>query len=196
MISIAIPVYDMPDKQFFLRRCINSIKRQTYKNYEIVITEEPGGMAANTNAAIRKSKGDLIKILYMDDYLAHEKALQEIVDNFKGNWLATGCTHDDRNKIYHEHCPTWNDNILKGVNTIGSPSVVTIKNGLDIYFDEEMMWLLDCDFYRRLYDKYGPPDILNKVNVVIGIGEHQATNWMGQERKLQEEKYMKKKWQK
>ncbi len=195
MISIAIPVYDMENKKYFLERCLNSIKRQTYKDYEIVVTENKGGMAANTNEAIRQSKGDIIKILYMDDYLAHPDALRDIVLNFEGEWLVTGCKHDNGREIYHEHFPTYNSNIHKGVNTIGSPSVLTIKRDLNMFFDEEMMWLLDCDFYKRLHDKFGAPKILNSVNVIIGVGEHQATNWMGEERKLQEEKYINKKYE-
>lgn len=200
-ISIAIPVYDMPNKEYFLKRCMRSIERQTFKDYEIVITENGKGMASNTNEAMRKCKGAWIKILYMDDYLAHPDALQKIWEqiekkNFEVAWLASACMHDDGKNIYHKHSPKWNDDIHKGVNTIGSPSVITIKNGLDMYFDENLMWMLDCDLYKRIEEKYGGPVIISDVNVIIGIGEHQATNWMGEERKKSEEAYMKKKYAK
>ena len=36
----------MPNKDFFLDRCLKSILEQTYKNYEIIITEN-GKMAEN-----------------------------------------------------------------------------------------------------------------------------------------------------
>ena len=64
-ISIAIPVYNMENKDFFLKRCLDSIKSQTFHDYEIVITEKEGGMAINTNEAIRNCKGKFIKILYI-----------------------------------------------------------------------------------------------------------------------------------
>jgi glycosyltransferase involved in cell wall biosynthesis len=196
MISLAIPVYEMPNKDFFLERCLNSIRSQSYQDFEIVITENGKGMASNTNEAIRQSKGDLIKILYMDDYLAHKDALKKIVEGFKGYWLATGCLHDSNSKseLFNPHYPSYNDEIHLGKNTIGSPSVVTIKNGLDMYFDESMTWLLDCDFYRRLHDKYGEPTLLNDMNVAIGVGQHQATHIMGDEIKINEHEYMQKKY--
>lgn len=185
-ISIAIPVYDMPNSSFFINRCLDSIEKQTFRDFEVVITQE-GKMAENTNAAIKKSKGELIKILYMDDYLAHENALQVIVDNFAGRWLVTGCRQDPGT---HTHFPTWNDQITTGVNTIGSPSVLTIRNEDPLLFDETMTWLLDCDLYQRYYDKYGSPIFLNDINVVIGVGEHQSTHLMGEEVKIKEHIYM------
>ena len=98
MISVCIPIHNMKNKDFFLKRALDSIKKQTYKDYEIVITED-GKMAENTNSAIKKAKGDIIKILYMDDYLISEDALQHIADNLKDGWLATGCVHDDGTNI-------------------------------------------------------------------------------------------------
>jgi len=188
LISICIPIYDMPNGDFFLKRCIDSIMAQTYKNYEIVITKD-GKMAENSNSAIKKAKGDLIKILYMDDYLATPNSLQEIVDNFKGDWLVTGCLHDDDGVVGRPHYAEMNPNITTE-NSIGSPSVLTIRKGLDMYFDENLGWLLDCDLYKRLFDKYGEPDILDELNVVIGCGYHQATNLMGQKVKNDEHNYM------
>src|SRR3990167_1783291 len=92
-ISICIPTHNMDNADFFLVRLIKSLQTQTFRDFEIVITKD-GAMAENTNAAIKKAKGEIIKILYMDDYLAHPDALKNIAENFKGGWLATGCVHD------------------------------------------------------------------------------------------------------
>lgn len=191
MISIAIPYYSkMKNAQIFLDRCLYSIREQTYQDYEIVVTEA-GKMAENTNQAIKQCKGDYIKILYMDDYFADKHSLQRIVDAFKANpkaeWLISGCSTN--------HKPYWTDNIHLGNNKLGSPSVLTIKNNKPMLFDENLGWLLDCDYYRRMYDLHGHPIILEEDNVIIGVGDHQATNTMGDEVKLQEEKYMKKKYE-
>jgi len=213
LISIVIPVYNMANTKFFLKRALDSIATQTYKDIEVVMPDNSHhftrttidkmlkdydfninriqnneiGMAVNTNLGLKQAKGDLIKILFMDDYLAHEDSIKTIVKKFKGEWLVTGCAHDPGT---HTHEPTYNDQIHTGVNTIGSPSVLTLKAGLQMYFDEEMTWLLDCDLYRRLHDEYGKPTILNDINVVIGVGEHQTTHIIGQDIKEGEHKYM------
>ena len=197
MISIAIPTHNMDNKDFFLQRCLQSILEQSYTDFEVVITKN-GKMAKNTNEAIRRCNGDLIKILYMDDYLAHKDSLKHIVEAFKGNWLATGCIHDSPHQedLIDPHYPTYNDQIHLGYNTIGSPSVITIRNGLDIWFDERMSWLLDCDYYKRMYEQYGPPDLLNNINVVLGVGEHQMTHKLSDQDKLSEHEYISKKYEK
>ena len=188
-ISVCIPTHDMPNGDFFLKRLTDSLNRQTFRDFEVVITKE-GKMASNTNAAIKRAKGELIKILYMDDYLAHENALKTIVDAFKGNWLVTGCGHDNGDIWYNPHYPKWNDQIYTGLNTIGSPSVLTMKNDDPLLFDENLSWLLDCDLYQRLYDKYGQPTILNDINVIIGVGEHQTTRTLSDEIKANEHNYL------
>lgn len=175
----------MLDGDKFLWRNINSVMEQTYTDYEIIITKA-GKMAENTNAGIKKAKGDIIKILFMDDYFAHPNALQEIADNFTGGWLATGCNHDDGYNLFNPHMARWNDNI-HAHNTIGSPSVTAFENDDPILFDETYSWVLDCDLYHRLYERYGEPTIIDDINVTIGIGRHQATQILTDEEKFAEE---------
>jgi hypothetical protein len=57
-----------------------------------------------------------------------------------------------------------------------------------------MTWLLDADYYKRMYEKYGDPVILKDVNVVIGLHPGQATHLMGDERKVFEHNYITKKY--
>lgn len=185
-ISVAVPVYDMENGEFFLNRLKKSLDEQIFRDFELVITEQ-GGMAENTNNAIKASKGELVKILYMDDYLAHPNALQEISDNFIGEWLVTGCAHDPGT---HSHYPAYNDDIYLGVNTIGSPSVLTMRRESALLFDEKLTWLLDCDLYRRLYEKYGEPTILNDINVMIGIHAGQSTHLIPDTIKSDEHEYL------
>lgn len=219
MISIAVPTSSMKHRQHLFVRLLDSLWTQTYQDFEVVVTDNSDddviesicqfykggiryfrnpikGMAQNTNEAIRRSKGELVKILYMDDYLAHEKSLIKIINNFEGQWLVSACTHIIEGNSFTQtiHHPTYSDDIHTGHNTIGSPSVLTIKNEHPIFFDETMTWLLDADYYRRMYDKYGLPTILNDINVIIGLHEGQATNTMGDERKLQEYEYLKNKY--
>lgn len=190
LVSIVIPIHNMQDIFFFLKRCLDSVYSQTYTNYEVIITTD-GRMAENTNSGIKKAKGDLIKILYVDDFFAHPNALQNIVDAWDGKWLVTGCNHTHGKDRFNDHYPIYQDNIYKE-NTIGSPSVLTLSSK-DVLFDENLQWTLDCDLYKRLHEKYGEPTILNDINITIGIGEHQTTRVLTDEEKLKEVIYTKNK---
>lgn len=143
-------------------------------------TDPTVGMAANTNNAIRHATGRLIKILLQDDFLASPTALQTIVEAFdlaKDTWLVTACAHvQDGQPVYRTHYPKYTKNISLGKNTIGSPSVLTIKNDQPLLFDTNLKWVVDCDYYRRYHDLAGNPKIVREVGVVIQVGDHQITN--------------------
>lgn len=191
-ISIVIPIHDMSGGGYFLWRLINSIESQTFRDYEIIITKK-GKFAENTNAGIKRARGELVKLLLLDDYLAHPNALQAIVDNFKHNdrWLVTGCLHQNETETPHSpHFPKYTEDIHTGNNCIGSPSVLTFRREGCVYFDEKLTWLPDCDLYRQYYDLYGPPKVVTDMNVVIGLGPHQATHTLSQEQKDSEHAYL------
>ena len=194
-ISCIIPIHWMKDWEFFLTRCLKSIEQQTFTDYEIIVTKH-GKMAENTNAGIKKATGEIIKILYLDDYLAHPDSLKNLAENFQGGWLATGCVHDyGDGKLKGPHLPKIEGIIGSATsNTIGSPSVIAFENKDPLLFDENMGWLLDIDYYMRLIKRYSEVTILNSYDTVIGCGEHQATNILSKDEKELEEKYLKEKW--
>lgn len=210
-VTIAIPIHGMKNGVFFLERCLDSILKQSFTDFDVVITDNSDdetlrkvtekygmkinyfknprkGMAQNTNEAIKRSTGSLIKILYMDDYFSHKHALQQIVEAFKGRWLINGT---DNNEF-----PYWTDDIETGNNKLGSPSALTIKNAQPLLFDEKMTWLLDCDLYKRMYKLDGEPTILDGKHVSIGVGTHQISHLLTDKDKQDEELYMEKKWKK
>lgn len=221
-VSVVIPVCKMAGKEAnFLFRNLKSIQGQTFKDYEVIVTDnsdddglkkvcelfdgmnirhyfEPRrGATHNKNRGIKESRGELIKFLDMDDVFAHKNALQVIVDNFTGEWLVTGCNHYDGDRTYNDHLARYNHQIFTGNNTIGAPSVLTIRkhtNSEQLLFNEGLAWLFDCDMYKRLYDKYGMPTIVDDINVTIGVGDHQASSWLSDKLKKSEEKYMYKKY--
>ena len=80
-VSIVIPYHNIPETAFFLGRLINSIEQQTFKDYEIVL-EKYGRMAETYNVAIQKSKGEMVKLMGMDDYFFDQNALENIVKAF------------------------------------------------------------------------------------------------------------------
>lgn len=190
-ISVVIPWHFMEKWEFFLTRCLKSIEAQSFQDYEVILTKA-GSMPVNSNRAIESAQGELIKIIYMDDYLAHGNALQEIVDNFtkESAWLVTACLHDDGKSIGNYHEPSYNALLYTGVNTIGSPSVLTLRREGHLLFDTTLSWLLDVDLYKRYNDLYGPPVILNTPNVVIGLHQGQTSNIMSDTAKEAERLYL------
>lgn len=189
-LSVCVPTHDIPERPAFLKRLEVSLGNQTFQDFELVVTEE-GRMAENTNAAIKKAKGDIIKLLYMDDFLYSPDALKHIAEEFVGGWAASGCVHtQDGENFYNPHFPKYNEDMVTGVNTIGSPSVVAFENDNPLLFDESLSYMLDCDLYVRLYERYGEPTILPYLDVAMGLGSHQTTNIMPDEEKLAEARYV------
>lgn len=104
LVGICIPVYEHPD---LLKRAIESILKQNYKNYIVVITDDSVsdvikkyiyslsidkiyyyrnkkrlGASENSSESIKKAydlKVELIKLLYQDDYFFDEESLVKIV---------------------------------------------------------------------------------------------------------------------
>lgn len=148
-------------------------------------TKKIGNSSANLNNALAKATGKLIKILFQDDFLYSKGSLQEIINGFNLNndhWLVTACEHSSDGKtFFRPFHPYYNKNIHLGKNTISSPSVLTIKNDGHLLFDERLIWLMDCDYYRRCYDVFGLPKILNNINVVNRIGTHQVSSSLATE---------------
>lgn len=139
-----------------------------------------GTMPSNTNNAIRNASGKIIKILMQDDYLYGDHSLEEIAKDFdldKDGWLVTACIHtQDGKTFYRPFYPRYHDKIHIGRNTISSPSVLAIKNENPLFFDENLIWYVDVDYYKRCYDAFGAPKIVNTINVVNRLGAHQVTN--------------------
>jgi glycosyltransferase involved in cell wall biosynthesis len=187
LISVVIPVYDMPNGAFFLWRCIDSIMKQTYTNYEIVITKGTG-IANNTNKGIKKAKGDIIKILYMDDYLADPNYLDEVAKTLKTDgWLVSSSFAVANNGQKMKYVtPYWTDGIEHGINTIGAPSVVAVRGKCPL-MNEKLTWVVDCEWYNKLYKKYGSPIMWRDISVGIGIHDGQMTNLLSDEVKQAEE---------
>jgi glycosyltransferase involved in cell wall biosynthesis len=134
-------------------------------------TEKRGNSPANVNSAISRCTGEIIKPMFQDDFFYDDEALEKIYYNLSGDpksmWLFCGTNHtrDNGNSFFWELFPRFNTNLLDGVNTISSPSVVAFKNGIDVQFDESLVYLMDLDFYFNMKDKYGEPIYFDDVLV-------------------------------
>lgn len=166
----------------------NKIKITYIKN-----VENRGNSSANLNNAIRNCSGELIKILMQDEYLLKDEAIENVVKYFKENenvhWLINGCvfgTYPNNEK--GRMIPFYSDKIINSINTIGSPSSLTIKNEKVEFFNESLIWVMDCDYYIRLYNKFGAPNIIKDFLVYIIQHDKQLTNMINNEIKKREEK--------
>lgn len=160
-----------------------------------------GVSSANINVAMRHAKGEAIKILFQDDFLLGSDSLQTQYVHFFSNhnqWMVTACAHtNDGANIRDPFYPKYHDEIQYGNNTISSPSVLMMNNKLDIEFDENLFWLMDVEYYKRLYDSFGLPSICNYISVVNRSHVDQVSNTIAtQDVKDREYLYVKQKYAK
>lgn len=201
----------------FLEKSLSYIDKQTFKNFEVVVSDHStngdvknvcdkfknldinyiknnsnkGSSSANLNNAILNAKYNIIKFLMQDEYLYDENTLLDIKKEFddeKVNWVITGCLYG--NDVYNpkgKMLPIYTDRVIEGINTIGSPSVVTIRKSADVdLFDPNLIWMMDCEYYKRLYDRWGEPTILMEYKIFVNQHENQITNIISNEIKNSE----------
>jgi glycosyltransferase involved in cell wall biosynthesis len=195
--SICIPAYGMSGKgAFYLDQALRSIYAQTFTDYEVIVSdhstddalgdvcktwqdrlrllylkneENRGSSSANVNHAIRHAKGTWIKPLFQDDFFYTTTALLELKLGIQpGRWIASGCWHIDQenSRCFQLHKPRWNKRIPIGINTLGAPSLVAFPNQ-NHYFDDRLIWLMDCELYDRLKKAYGIPILLPQPLIVV-----------------------------
>jgi glycosyltransferase involved in cell wall biosynthesis len=130
LISICIPAYKNAD---YLQRLLDSISIQTYKDFEVIITDDSPdatlellvheykfsfkilyikneialGTPANWNFAISKAKGEWIKLMHNDDWFADETSLeifaQAILNSDNVNFIFSGFKEVNNNDDKEEH---------------------------------------------------------------------------------------------
>lgn len=153
-----------------------------------------GSSSSNLNNALINCSGDIIKILMQDEYLCDERGIEKIkkiFDEENINWLATGCLYGTYPaSVRGSMMPVYSNTIIESNNTLGSPSVITIKNSNIELFNEELLWVMDCEYYKRMHDRFGSPYILNECLVFITQHKDQVTSFLDIETKTREEKFL------
>jgi len=195
-LSVAIPTWESYGRgSEFLDDLLRTIEIQHFKNFEVVVSDHSenddvynkvlefnskfdikyfrnkndlGNSSANLNNAISKCSGEIVKIMFQDDFFYDDEAFEKIYYTLKDAdkmWLLNGCNHtdDDGSSFYWDHYPQFNPNLLRGVNTISSPSVVAFKKESEVSFDETLVNLMDIDYYYGMREKYGNPVLYNDV---------------------------------
>ena len=199
-LSIAIPTWESYGRGVeFINDLLRTIEVQTFKDFEVCISdhslnddvinevkefedkfeityqknsEDRGNGPSNTNKAIDMCSGDIIKVMFQDDFFYDDEALEKTYNELESSdkfWLLNGSNHtqNDGHSFYWDLYPKWNDGIIEGVNTISSPSVLSAKKELfdAIKFDTNLIMMMDCDFYYNARKTYGDPIYYNDVLV-------------------------------
>lgn len=169
----------------FLRLALQSVAQQDYPWVEVVVSdhsrdhvveavcsefagqldlhylryaEKFGSASANTNNAMRHCSGELIKILCQDDVLLGADALSKTAAAFTPGvqWLLTDYLHmrDGRDDCFDRRAP-WLNGRIERQNSVGTHSCLTVRSNGLLYFDEQLLWFLDCEYFRRLYQQFG-----------------------------------------
>tara|TARA_Y100000034_G_C6832371_1_gene375827 strand:+ start:298 stop:993 length:696 start_codon:yes stop_codon:yes gene_type:complete len=158
-----------------------------------------GNCSFNINKAIKLCEGEYIKLFFQDDYFCQINALEVINKATKSNpgWVANGSLHSaGTRQVFNPFIPKFTMNMYEGNNTISSPSVITIKNCKNIpLFDETLSWMMDIDYYYKLYNKFGLPEVIEDPLVMNFLWEGQLTHTIPQERKNKEISLMKERYE-
>ena len=103
--------------------------------------------------------------------------IHDQINSGDAGWLVSACQHThDGELLFDSHFPSYHPDIHLGENTIGAPSNIAFKNKGSLFFDRNLIWLMDCEFYKRLELIFGPPMVLNELCIVNRVGAHQVTN--------------------
>jgi len=188
----------------FLAHSLSMLARQRFDSYEVIVSDQSlnGDMApicdkagfpvrwidarsvalgasTNVNNAMAAARGKIIKILFQDDYLLGDDALGRIASVFEKpsvNWCVTGSRHTrDGISLGRPRVPRWHDRIQFGKNTVSMPSALALRKPPDLWFDEQLVWLMDVDFYKRCSLRWGRPMILPEPLVVTRLHNGQVS---------------------
>lgn len=188
-----------------LKGFFENLKSQTVQDFEIVISDQSenletykiceeysnihtikyiknfyanGRSAHNLNTCIDSSVGKIIKVMFEDDYFLDVNALKKISEKYNHGfkWVMNSFTHtkDDKN-FFNPMIPKLNDNLLDGVNTMGNPSNLSFLRSHKQYFDEDLLYIVDCEFYYRMNLLYGNFGLVDDILVAIRYHENSAT---------------------
>ncbi len=192
--SIAIQTYtnfevvvtdDSPDDEVE-KLCISYSDKyllQYFKNASVLNTPE------NWNESIRKAKGKWIKLMHDDDWFSEKTCLQDfataIEEKPEADFFFCAYTniYEDtgRNqpmflKSFWKKALNKEINVLVSDNVIGPPSVTLHRNNGQIWYDRNMKYIVDIDFYiRYLQDRQ--PYYIKRSLINVGINKAQVTKY-------------------
>jgi glycosyltransferase involved in cell wall biosynthesis len=77
MISVIVPY---KEDRGYLHNCIDSIRGQSYTDYELLLCKSEGSLPVNFNSGLKRAKGEFIKMVQDDDWLPVD-GLKYLIEN-------------------------------------------------------------------------------------------------------------------
>jgi glycosyltransferase involved in cell wall biosynthesis len=180
-----------------------------YKELPVIYhkNETPLGSPENWNNTLRLASGEYIKIMHNDDFFSSSNALQLFVDSLEKHpeadfgFSAYKCIDEkhESNRIQSTRFELKNlrknPDVLSLYNFIGPPSTTIFRNKPDFYFDPNLIWVVDLEFYIRYLRKCAHFVYIPNALIFIGISETQITKQCLKDKQLRrsENKYLIKK---
>lgn len=215
MISVCITTHRHNDAAWMLEQLLDSVVAQDYEDKEVIVSDDsrndeimdlcadylhllrlqwvrnsrPGKSSINMNNAINHAQGDIIKPIFGDDYFVESDSLTKMVAALDNDhyWAFATSTHSNDRSDFIPHPHRNVKELALGENTYGCPSAAIWKR-TELRFDERLIWLMDVEFYARMFQRYGPPAF---VDTRIGIrewgGQQSNTAASGQQRLIETE---------
>lgn len=149
----------------------------------------PLGTPENWNEAVRRSTGELIKILHHDDWLTQPDSLGKLVTALDAQpeadfaFCASVATNADTGAVRDVNQPTtaqvarlqrFPEELFAG-NRIGAPSATLYRRRVASEYDPRIKYTVDTDFYIRVLRKKYHLAYVPEPLVGIGINEGQVT---------------------
>jgi hypothetical protein len=219
-ISVLVPAYEMFGYgAAFLRQSFELLERQDYKNFEIVVGDQSndrgvadlckawsgrlaikhvdtgfcrGNPSSNLNAAQVYADGEIVKLLFQDDFLLNSKAMGLIAKGFDDapgrSWLISGFAHSHDAVLTHRpFLPVTNERMSYGANTVGPPSAMAIRRRNYVAFNPDSAWLMDVAVYSEALKRLGPPITVAETSVISREWARQNTHELSSASKRREE---------
>jgi hypothetical protein len=127
--------------------------------------------------------------MHDDDWFTHENSLQKFANAIEAS-PQTDFIFSAYNNVYENSGktePVFMNNFRKkkmlenpftliANNVIGPPSVIMHKNDKKHWYDKNVKWVVDMDFYIR-YLQSSRPYYINEVLVNVGVNKDQVTKY-------------------
>lgn len=201
-----------------LLQLLDSVTNQSYQDFEIVVSDHSkddniydlclffpkvkyikctsgyGLSSVNMNNALKNCTGEIIKPVFQDDYFTTKESLSKLVaslENSKKRWAISAChVVNGAREIFRTHNAVWNDafSLALGQNTLGAPSCLIYMRDDGVFFDDNLIWLMDCDFYYKLFSRHGEPCLIKEPEVTVREWPGNVSNTLATKKVREKEK--------
>ena len=122
----------------------------------------PLGAVKNWNSGLKLAKGEFIILMHHDEALKNENFISSLLHCFKNGYdvVVSNIEVHLGNSVRKGLCPNWlkrlfiaHSYLLFVRNLVGPCACIAFKKEYIKYFDENLKWVVDLEWYYRLMNK-------------------------------------------